>query len=211
LVSVNSVIVRTPGMIIDPESDYVTYKEKRIIHIGSFVYILLNKPAGVVCTAQDERHRPTVLDIIKSGSRIFPVGRLDINTTGLILLTNDGELSNRLTHPRFGIEKVYRVVLHKPLHPLDEKRLEQGIKIEKDEVVSARIAVISKTGTVVKVTVHEGKKNMIKRMFNTMGYVVTLLDRIQIGFLTKRKLPLGGWRYLTHKEIHQLYVAAETP
>ena len=211
LVSVNGVVVRKPGITVDSSTDYILYNDKRVILNISFEYVLLNKPSGYVCTANDTEGRKTVFDLVASGARLFPVGRLDVTTTGLLLLTNDGELSYRLTHPRFGVEKVYRAVLHKSLHPIDLQKLQRDVLIGKNESVSAQIKVISKNRKVVELTVHEGKKNMIKRMFKVLGYIVVSLDRIKIGFLTKHKLPLGGWRYLTQKEVQKLHTMAGNP
>lgn len=180
------------------------FKNKRVVPNNSFQYVLLNKPGKVVCTTRDTRNRKTVIDLVKSDRRIFPVGRLDMSTTGLLLLTNDGELSYRLSHPKFAIDKIYTVQLHKSLTERDIRQLKQGVTIGKNETVSTLVRITNSRKNEVEVTVHEGKKNMIKRMFNVLGYKVSSLDRINYAGLTKRKLPRSGWRFLTQSEVRKL-------
>lgn len=204
-VSVNGRITLEPGYKVKQDEDEIRFRGTAVYLKRKHTYILLNKPRGVVCTVRDDMKRTTVTDLIKIDSRIFPVGRLDITTTGLILLTDDGDMSYRLSHPKFEVNKVYRVGIHRKLQQSDITLLESGIEIGKREKVSAQVRALSSTGLYVTLTVHEGRKNMIKRMFDMVGYKVTSLDRIAFAGLTKRKLPRGGWRYLTGMEIDKLY------
>lgn len=204
LVSVNGTAIREPGFRVHPERDCVVYKSSVVKPVRSFSYMLLNKPRGIVTTVRDQRKRPTVIDLIESERRLFPVGRLDINTTGLLLITDDGELSYRLTHPRYRVEKVYTAGLHKSLTEYDRERLERGVIVGKKKL-RAKISPAGSRNNRVHVYVHEGPYRMIRRMFNACGYIVTSLDRIRYAGLTKKKLPRGGWRYLTPAEVKKLY------
>jgi len=181
------------------------YKGKYVTLKPNFEYILLNKPKGVVCTVKDEQKRKTVFNLIKSDRRLFPVGRLDITTTGLLFITDDGELSYRLAHPKFAVEKVYVAELHKPLTKEDIRKLQKGVSIGRGEKVSAKVRKIAAKAHKVEITVHEGKRNMIKRMFDALGYKVVSLDRVKYAGLTKRKLPRSGWRFLLPSEVKKLY------
>ncbi|MCH7783078.1 rRNA pseudouridine synthase [candidate division KSB1 bacterium] len=209
LVTVNGKSAVDPGLSIDSDCDTVKYRGKRIEFQKSFEYILFNKPKGVVCTAKDEKNRMTIFDIIKTTRRLFPVGRLDKSTTGLLLLTDDGDLSYKLSHPKYEINKVYTTRLNRTLELRDKKKLQDGVKIGKNEYVSAEIRSLNANRTDVEITVHEGKKNMIIRMFDAVGYKVVSLDRIKYAGLSKRKLPKSGWRYLTGSEVNRLFALTE--
>lgn len=204
-VSVNEQKVLDPAFIVKPKRDRVMYKGKYVTLKPNFEYILLNKPKGVVCTVKDEQKRKTVFSLIKSDRRLFSVGRLDITTTGLLFITDDGELSYRLTHPKFAVEKVYVAELHKPLTKEDIRKLQKGVSIGRGEKVSAKVMEITAKAHKVEIAVHEGKKNMIKRMFDALGYKVVSLDRVKYAGLTKRKLPRSGWRFLLLSEVKKLY------
>lgn len=208
LVTVNGEVVSEPGFIIDPGKDRIKYRNSVVKPVNKFTYILLNKPKGYVCTVSDERNRPSVLDILKMDVRLYPVGRLDLTTTGLLLLTDDGELCYRLSHPKFKIDKVYSAVLHKPLRIEDKQRLLRGISIGKGEFVKPGIKTHGENSKTVDVTIHEGKYHIIKRIFDTLGYKIISLDRTGYACLTKRKLPRSGWRYLSLSEINELYKRA---
>ena len=209
MVTVNGKSAVDPGLSIDSDYDTVKYRGKRIEFQKSFEYILFNKPKGVVCTAKDEKNRMTIFDIIKTTRRLFPVGRLDKSTTGLLLLTDDGDLSYKLSHPKYEINKVYTTRLNRTLELRDKKKLQDGVKIGKNEYVSAEIRSLNANRTDVEITVHEGKKNMIIRMFDAVGYKVVSLDRIKYAGLSKRKLPKSGWRYLTGSEVNRLFALTE--
>jgi len=204
-ISVNGKLVFEPGFSVNPDIDRVCYNSRTVKLGKKFTYILLNKPKGFVCTLQDERHRSKVTDLIETDSRVFPVGRLDISTTGLLLITDDGELNYRLTHPKFHIDKVYIGELHKPLQPKDRELFQKGVFIGKNDKVSGKCRILDKKGQKIEITIHEGKNRMLKRMFYTLGYTVKSLDRIKFAGLTKKKLPRGGWRFLSIGEIRKLY------
>ncbi len=171
------------------------------------MYILLNKPKGYITTTADERERKTVIDLLGgvTKKRLFPIGRLDKETTGLIVLTNDGELAQKLSHPRYKIKKVYQVVLDKPLDLSDAQRLRKGLKL-RDGI--ARIDALSfpevKNKKIVRITLHSGKKQIIRRMFKRLEYTVRNLDRINYANLTQKGLQKRSWRYLNKKEIEYL-------
>ena len=188
------------------ESDTVRYK-KRIIKAESFAYIMLNKPKGVITTAIDQHGRKTVFDCIKRGPkvRLFAIGRLDKDTTGLLLLTNDGALTQKLAHPKYNVKKVYHVTLDKSLEKLDAQKIMRGLRL-RDGI--ARVDHIThpnaKNKTIVKITLHSGKKLIIRRIFEHLHYFVRKLDRINYAGLTKKALKSGQWRYLTKNEIQNL-------
>lgn len=205
LVTVNNEVIFEPGYKVKA-SDIVRFKDKEI-KPEKKVYILLNKPKGFVTTLSDELQRHTVLDLVKSATheRIFPVGRLDRDTTGLILLTNDGDLSQKLAHPKHKISKRYYVVLDRPIQLEDMQQLKKGIILEDGRVSVDRIYHPEGKGkTHVIVEIHMGKKRIIKRMFSHLNYKVINLDRFYYAGLTKRGLPVGRWRLLTQDEIENL-------
>jgi len=202
---VNGRVIREPGYAVDPGHDRVLYKKGSVSLKKEYTYVLLNKPGGVVCTVSDDRRRLTVLNIVDAGRRLFPVGRLDITTTGLLVLTDDGELCYRLAHPKYTVNKVYRAVLHKPLGDADRDRLARGVDIGNRKYVRARIRLKSTHSKMVDLTIHEGEYHIVKRLFDMLGYKVTSLDRIGYAGLTKRRLPRGGWRFLKPPEVRKLY------
>lgn len=173
------------------------------------VYILLNKPRGVVTTTNDEKDRKTVLDLINTDKRIYPVGRLDYDTTGIILLTNDGELTNLLTHPSNNVNKTYIAKVKGFFTKEDKEKLTKGVKI--DNYISAKAKVRlkeynKKTDTsLVEVTIHEGKNHEVKNMFKVLGYDLVKLKREKFAFLDLKGLKSGEYRYLTTKEVKRLY------
>jgi pseudouridine synthase len=171
------------------------------------VYILLNKPKDFITTAEDEKGRKTVLDIVKNATaeRIFPVGRLDRNTTGVLLLTNDGDLAQHLTHPSFEVRKIYEVTLDKPVIKADLEKLLEGVVLE-DGPVHADAAgyADTKDKSVVGVEIHSGKNRVVRRMFEHLGYDVRGLDRVMFANLTKKGVDRGKWRFLSEKEVRLL-------
>lgn len=199
-IRINGIKVLEPSFKIDPERDSVFYNEKRIVPRKK-VYILLNKPRGVTTTKGDPFAKKTVMDLLPQGLRhLNPVGRLDRDTSGLLLLTNDGELINKLTHPRFNIEKVYVVKLDRRLVDRDKTRLEKGINLDGRYTVPCRIRLKEKGK--LEMTLHEGRKRQIKWMFKKLGYRVMDLKRIQEGPLSLGALPIGKWRSLTPKQLY---------
>lgn len=177
------------------------------------VYYLLNKPRGVVTTTSDDKNRKTVVNLIDTKKRIYPVGRLDYDTTGALILTNDGEFSNLMMHPKNEIDKVYVAKLEGIIKGEDIKKLKEGIKIDNEVLVKASRVKLRKTDlknqtSFVEITIHEGKNHQVKKMFEQVGYRVDKLKRERIAFLDVNSLTSGEYRELNKKEIHQLYALA---
>ena len=183
----------------DTEKDSITVNN-RLIRIEHQLYIMLNKPKGTVSTVNDPFGRKTVLDLVKIKERIFPVGRLDKDAQGLLLLTNDGEFANKITHPRYEIKKTYEVLLQKPLSPEHLQKLKKGLKIDRRTVIPENIDGTKK----VEITIHEGRKHIVKRLFERLGYRVKKLKRTEIGNLSLSGLQSGSWRFLTKTELRRL-------
>ncbi len=169
-------------------------------------YVLLNKPKDFITTMTDPEGRKTVMDLIKTASdqRIYPVGRLDRNTTGLLLFTNDGELAEKLTHPSYMIKKIYQVDLDKPLTKEHFKQIQEGLTLEDGPVKVDEIAILDKERQILGVEIHLGRNRIVRRIFEHLGYDVKRLDRVMYGPLTKKDLPRGKWRLLDEKEIVML-------
>jgi 23S rRNA pseudouridine2605 synthase len=175
------------------------------------VYVLLNKPKDYVTTSDDPQQRKTVMDLVKNvcPERIYPVGRLDRNTTGVLLLTNDGDLASKLTHPKFLKKKVYHVFLDKNVDPQDMERIKEGIDLEDGEVhADANEYCNENDKSQVGVEIHSGKNRIVRRIFESLGYRVVKLDRVQFAGLTKKNLRRGDWRFLTEKEVEMLRMGA---
>jgi pseudouridine synthase len=205
-VKVNGEVARELGTKVDPDRDVIELDGKRVV-IEKKVYVLLNKPRGYLSTVADERGRPTVSDLVKDlPFRVFPVGRLDMDTQGVILLTNDGALCHGLTHPRFGVEKVYRAeVAGKPSRQALQQ-LAEGVDIGGVTTSPARVKLIQAGDdrSVVEITVHEGRKRQIKRMCKAVGHPVLQLDRIEVGGLRAGSLKPGEYRLLSEAEVETL-------
>lgn len=198
-VKVNSANINEPSFRVDPRKDSVFLNDKRIFSREK-VYIMLNKPKGVTTTKKDPFAKKTVMDLLPGEfSHLNPVGRLDRDTRGLLLLTNDGELINKLTHPSFSIEKKYVVRLDAALDQRDMRMLEQGVSL--DGRLTAPCGIRLKGGGDLEITLHEGRKRQIKRMFAKLGYSVRELKRISEGPLDIGVLAEGRWRFLTKEEI----------
>lgn len=209
-VSVNGSIVSEQGVKVEIGCDTVTLDGKPVEIKNKKYYIMLNKPVGYVSTAKDQFDRPTVVDLVKKdiGTRIFPVGRLDYDTEGLILMTNDGDFTYRITHPKYHVEKTYIAVIKGGMKISDINKLRRGIKVEDYTTSPAQVEIMDAVEgyTYVKITIHEGKNRQVRKMFDTLGYTVTALQRISIGQVELGNLPLGRWRHLTAHEINCLLV-----
>jgi len=202
-ITVNGVVVTDMGIRISP-GDEVKYKGKKISS-DKKVYILMNKPKGFVTTTKDPHAEKTVMDLIKNigPERLFPVGRLDKNTTGLLVITNDGDLASKLSHPRYNKKKIYHVWLDRPVSKNDLVTLAEGVKLSEKEIIAADAASFPdlEDKTQVGIEIHSGQNRIVRRMFETLGYDVRKLDRVYYAGLTKKNLPRGKWRFLTDKEI----------
>lgn len=206
-VRVNDQIIKELGTKVEANDQIEV--EGNILKKDDKVYILLNKPRGVITTVSDDKHRKTVIDIIDIETRIYPVGRLDYDTTGILLLTNDGELTNILTHPKNQINKVYMAKVNGILSGSDIKSLESGVIIDGVKTSKARVKVrkkdIKKKTSLIELTIHEGKNHQVKKMFESLGYEVLKLKRERIEFLDLKGLKSGEFRYLNPKEVKKLY------
>jgi 23S rRNA pseudouridine2605 synthase len=205
-VTVNGKVVTELGTKVKPYDDQITVDGETISMRSRFVYLLLNKPKDTIATTSDELERSTVLDYVNTHERVYPVGRLDRNTTGVLLLTNDGELTNRLTHPSFEIERTYRATLDKALEMEHARRIaDGGLDIGDGDVTGkAEISFSDKEPTDVTLTLREGKNREVRRIFETLGYDVKKLDRISFAGLSHRGMGRGESRPLTNPEVHQL-------
>ena len=199
-------MVTEPGFKVS-EKDLVKYKGKKLSAKTTAVYILLNKPKDYITTLEDPKGRKTVLDLIKGATpeRVYPVGRLDRNTTGVLLLTNDGELAQKLTHPSYEIKKIYEVTLDKEISKKDFEALLNGVMLE-DGLAKADVLSFAdgKDKKVLGIEIHNGKNRIVRRMFESLGYSVEKLDRVLFANLSKKNVNRGRWRMLTEKEVRLL-------
>ena len=205
VVSVNGVVVTELGSKVT-RNDEVKFHDTPIT-LEKKVYVLLNKPKDYVTTSDDPQQRKTVMDLVKNAcpERIYPVGRLDRNTTGVLLLTNDGDLASKLTHPKFLKKKVYHVYLDKPVTEHDIQQIAEGIELEDGEVHADAIEYADEQDkNQVGIEIHSGKNRIVRRIFEHLGYRVVKLDRVQFAGLTKKNLRRGDWRFLTQKEVEML-------
>lgn len=205
-VKVNGSVITELGTQVSSD-DEVMWDEKRIHYEEDYVYYLLNKPIGYVTTVKDEKDRPTVLEFFKDiDKRIFPVGRLDYYTSGLLILTNDGELTYALTHPKHAVNKTYHVKIEGNIGEEAIEKLRKGILIEGKKTAPAKVEVIKKypNTTQLALTIHEGRNRQIRKMCEAVGHPVQQLQRISIGELVQGRLKPGQYRKLTEKEIHYL-------
>jgi len=190
------------GRRVDPETAHVEVDGVPVSVRPGLVYYLLNKPRGVVTTASDPQGRPTVVDLVPAEPRVFPVGRLDTDTEGLLILTNDGDLTHRLTHPSFGVEKEYLAEVHGTPTPGELRRLRQGIELEDGMTAPAKASLVPPRG--LRLTIHEGRNRQVRRMCDAIGHPVVRLVRTRIGPITDRRLPPGRWRPMTTEEVRAL-------
>lgn len=205
LVKVNGKVVKEMGFKVS-DNDRVQFKGE-VLTRDRKVYILLNKPKDFITTTQDEKGRKTVMHLIRNATdeRVYPVGRLDRNTTGLLLLTNDGDLAQRMTHPSHSVKKIYLVVLDKPLSDKDMEKIAGGVLLEDGMALIDSIEFPDGNDkTKVGIELHIGKNRIVRRIFESFGYEVVRLDRVSFGGLTKKDLPRGKWRLLSQKEIGML-------
>jgi len=209
VVKVNGEIVTELGTKVK-RSDTVLFHDQ-LVNIEKKVYILLNKPKDYVTTSDDPQNRKTVMDLVKNAcrERIYPVGRLDRNTTGVLLLTNDGELATKLTHPQFLKKKIYHVFLDKNVSAADMRQIAEGIELEDGEIHADAIEYASETDRKqVGIEIHSGRNRIVRRIFEHLGYKVIKLDRVYFAGLTKKNVRRGDWRFLTEKEVSMLRMGA---
>ncbi len=205
LVKVNGQVVTELGTKIT-HNDVVEYDDK-VVTLQSKCYILLNKPKDCVTTSDDPNGRLTVMDLVKGAcpERIYPVGRLDRNTTGVLLLTNDGDLASKLTHPKFVKKKIYHVWCDRDIAEDDMQRIADGIELEDGPIHADAISYVSETDrNQAGIEIHSGRNRIVRRIFESLGYHVVKLDRVYFAGLTKKNLPRGRWRYLTQEEVNYL-------
>ncbi|KYG76278.1 23S rRNA pseudouridine2605 synthase [Roseivirga ehrenbergii] len=203
-IKVNGEVVTEMGYKVKP-TDKVSY-EGNVLKREKLVYLVLNKPKDFISTTSDPEGRKTVMDLIKNAceEQVFPVGRLDRATTGLLIFTNDGDLAKKLTHPSHKVKKIYQVTLDKPIEEEDFDKIKAGVTLEDGLAPVDDLAVTSPDGTVLGIEIHMGKNRIVRRIFEHLGYKVEKLDRVVYGELTKKDLPRGKWRFLTEKELMKL-------
>jgi 23S rRNA pseudouridine2605 synthase len=197
------------GRRVDVEHDRVAVDEIPVSTRGGLVYYLVNKPRGVVTTARDPEGRPTVVDLVPVEPRVFPVGRLDADTEGLLVLTNDGDLTHHLTHPSFGVEKEYLALVEGRPSAAALRRLREGVELDDGVTAPARAALVPPQ--TIKLTIHEGRNRQVRRMCAAVGHPVVRLVRTRVGPIAERRLKPGEWRPLTQAEVRALAEAAVAP
>ncbi|MBR5614456.1 MAG: rRNA pseudouridine synthase [Clostridia bacterium] len=206
-VSVNDQIIREMGVQIDENYDVVKLDGEIIKHAEKKVYIMLNKPVGFITTVSDDKGRPTVMELVSDiSSRIYPVGRLDYDTEGLLLLTNDGDLTFRITHPKHDIAKTYVAEVTGDVSMDTIIQLRRGVMLDGQKTSPAEVEVVGATqyGTKIEITIHEGRNRQVRRMFEALGCVVKKLKRTKEAGLTLGHLPVGKWRKLSESEVNML-------
>ena len=209
VVSVNGEVVTELGTKIK-RSDVVKFHEEPV-SIERKVYVLLNKPKDTVTTSDDPQERRTVMDLVKGAcnERIYPVGRLDRNTTGVLLLTNDGDLASKLTHPKFIKKKIYHVWLDRDVSEEDMQRIADGIELEDGPIQPDAVSYANETDmNKVGIEINSGRNRIVRRIFEALGYRVVKLDRVYFAGLTKKNLQRGRWRYLTQQEVNMLQMGS---
>lgn len=207
-VKVNGITVTELGIKVNPNKDMIEFENKKIKANNKYVYILLNKPIGYVTTVNDQFNRDTVLDIVKVKERIVPVGRLDMYTSGALILTNDGDFVYKITHPKHEIEKTYTVTVKGVVQKNEVEKLRNGVQIENYISKPAKVKILridsEKEISRLEITIHEGKNRQIRKMCEAIGKKVVALHRSKIGNIEVKNLGIGEWRYLTQKEIDTL-------
>lgn len=207
-IKVNGQIVYELGTKINPQKDIVLYQNEKIKQKQKNVYILLNKPIGYVTTVKDQFERPSVLDLVKVKQRVVPVGRLDMYTSGALILTNDGDFVYQVTHPKHEIDKTYTVTIKGIVTEQDVELLKKGVKIEEYLTKPAKVKILKtdleKNSSRLEITIHEGKNRQIRKMCETVGYPVLALHRSKISGIGVKDLPLGKWRFLSKQEVERI-------
>lgn len=207
-VKVNGKIVDELGIKIVPNKDIVEYNGKKVVLEKEYVYILLNKPIGYVTTVKDQFNRDSILDLVKTNKRIVPVGRLDMYTSGAIILTNDGDFVYKVTHPKHEIEKTYTVTIKGIVKNNEVEELKKGVKIEDYITKPARVKILKtdeeKNISRLEITIHEGKNRQVRKMCEAIGHKVLALHRSKIAGIGVKDLELGKWRYLTRNEVKKI-------
>ena len=203
-VYLNNKKIKTLGIKISNED--IVKIDGKIISKEKKEYLILNKPKDFITTLNDPQNRKTVKDLIKGATkkRLYPVGRLDRNTTGLLIFTNDGELSKKLTHPSYKIKKIYHVEIEKAIELNDFKIIENGFKLDGEKIKVDRIAILDKEKKNIGLEIHIGKNRIVRRIFEYLNYKVKKLDRVMIGSITKKNLKRGSWRFLKDSEVRLL-------
>jgi 23S rRNA pseudouridine2605 synthase len=204
LVTVNGQVITEMGFKVK-RGDEVRYEGKKLT-AEKPVYILLNKPKGFITTTDDPQERNTVMGLIAGAckERVYPVGRLDRNTTGLLLFTNDGELADRLTHPSYNVRKIYKVELDRPLTKSDFEKIKSGVRLEEGKAVVDDLAIVDDDGKTIGIELHIGWNRIVRRIFESLDYQIERLDRVVYAGLDKKDLPRGSWRFLKEAEIVKL-------
>lgn len=207
-VKVNGKIANELGIKILPNKDIVEYNGKKVVLEKEYVYILLNKPIGYVTTVKDQFNRDSILDLVKTNKRIVPVGRLDMYTSGAIILTNDGDFVYKVTHPKHEIEKTYTVTIKGIVKSNEVEELKKGVKIEDYITKPARVKILKtdeeKNISRLEITIHEGKNRQVRKMCEAIGHKVLALHRSKIAGIGVKNLELGKWRYLTKNEVRKI-------
>lgn len=205
-ISVNGKTIIEPGFKVS-SADKVSYNGKQLFVTKNLVYILLNKPKDYITTSDDPEERKTVLQLIQSATneRVYAVGRLDRNTSGVLLLTNDGDLTQKLTHPKFEVKKVYEVKLDKSLTKTDFEKIANGVKLEDGDIKPDAVAYAdAKDKSIIGIELHSGRNRIVRRIFEHLGYKVKNLDRVMYANLTKKNVLRGKWRFLSEAEVRSL-------
>ncbi len=211
-IQINGVVVSEQGWVVDPDKDIVMFDGMRVC-FQEKIYIMLNKPAGYICSVNDPHGRPTVIELVGDiKNRLYPVGRLDLDTEGLLILSNDGEFTNRMIHPRYHINKKYQAWIEGHITPAALKNLAQGVELEDGLTAPASVTVLEQNqqSTMIEIEIHEGRKRQVKRMCAAVGFPVISLKRTAFAFLTLDNLETGQYRHLNPQEIEHLYKLARS-
>lgn len=205
-IKVNGVIINELGIKIDSKNDEVYFENKKVKYVSEYKYILLNKPIGYVTTVKDQFDRPTVLDLVKKcDAKLLPVGRLDMYTSGAIILTNDGEFINKITHPKNEIEKTYNATVIGIITDEDVEKLKNGVMVDDYTTGKAKVKILKieneKNLSRLEITIHEGKNREVRKMCEAIGKNIKALHRAKIGSISVKNLKIGQWRYLTEAEL----------
>ena len=207
-VRVNGEVIKELGKKIDPTVDIVIYNGKKIEIGKENVYILLNKPIGYVTTVRDQFNRESVLDLVKLGKRLVPVGRLDMYTSGALILTNDGDFVYKVTHPKHEVEKTYTVTIKGIVTDEEVLKLKKGVEIEDYITKPAKVKILKtdedKNFSRLEIIIHEGKNKQVRKMCEAIGHEVLALHRSQIAGIVVKDIPIGSWRYLNQKEVDKI-------